>query len=405
MLQTATQPPLDLREHFSRFRAAHEAQGYDLHFAAHSHHFWPDVSRDAHIAAWDGAANVSGGKWKSVMGEVWPQVCALIAGHLRLPDPTTLVPAPNTHEFVVRLLSCMPKGRPARILTTDGEFHSFARQTTRLAEEGLVELTIVESEPFGAFHDRLVSAAKAPQGFDMVFVSQVFFNSGFAQTDLEALVDGLIEANANPDALIVIDGYHGFLARPTDLSAVADRVFYLAGGYKYAMSGEGACFLHCPPGVAMRPRNTGWYAGFADLSNAPAGETPYGEDGWRFMGATFDPSGLYRMRAVLSWLDGLGVTADMIHAHAIALQKQFIAGLEGKRIGPFAESDLVVPAANPAIGNFLTFRNARAADWCETLHRNGILTDSRADRLRIGFGLYQTVDDVDRLLARLRGLE
>jgi hypothetical protein len=36
---------------------------------------------------------------------------------------------------------------------------------------------------------------------------------------------------ADEEALVVIDGYHGFLALPTDLSKIEDRVFYLAGGY------------------------------------------------------------------------------------------------------------------------------------------------------------------------------
>ena len=47
--------------------------------------------------------------------------------------------------------------------------------------------------------------------------------------------------------VVAIDGYHGFMAVPTDLSRIAGRAFYLAGGYKYAMAGEGVCFLHCPP--------------------------------------------------------------------------------------------------------------------------------------------------------------
>ncbi len=53
---------------------------------------------------------------------------------------------------------------------------------------------------------------------------------------------------------MVIDGYHGFMAVETDLSAVADRVFYVTGGYKYAMSGEGVGMLHAPPGYGPRPK-------------------------------------------------------------------------------------------------------------------------------------------------------
>ena len=61
------------------------------------------------------------------------------------------------------------------------------------------------------------------------------------------------------------NGY--FVTRGAAPDASADGVHYpgtyLAGGYKYAMAGEGACFMHCPPGFGARPRNTGWYASFA----------------------------------------------------------------------------------------------------------------------------------------------
>ena len=30
-----------------------------LHMAAHSHHLWPDISRDAQIEAWDDAARLA----------------------------------------------------------------------------------------------------------------------------------------------------------------------------------------------------------------------------------------------------------------------------------------------------------------------------------------------------------
>ena len=162
----------------------------------------------------------------------------------------------------------------------------------------------------------------------MVFVSQVLFNSGFALTDLA----GFVDAVAAPDRLMVIDGYHGFLARPTDLAAVANRAFYIAGGYKYAMAGEGACFMHCPPGFAPRPRNTGWYASFGNLTGAQAG-VPYAADGWRFMGATFDPSGLYRLRAVFDWLADAGIDAELIHAHVEALQARFMAAMDADALG------------------------------------------------------------------------
>lgn len=395
MLQSRRAIPLDLTHAFSRFRSADPER---LHFAAHSHNLWPDVTRAAQLQVWDDAARLVDGKWEHILGEVWPAVAAGLARHLNLPDPTTLVPAPNTHEFVKRLLSACPPGRPPRVLTTDGEFHSFRRQIDRLEEDGLVFVTRVPVEPFESLADRIASASRAVP-FDLVFVSQVMFNSGYALTDLE----GLVDAVAREGRLVAIDGYHGFLARPTDLGPIADKAFYLAGGYKYAMAGEGACFMHCPPSVAPRPRDTGWYAGFGTLSGPQQG-VPYSEDGWRFVGATFDASGLYRLRAVLGWLDEEGVDAGLVHAHAVALQERFVAAMADNPVGIFAPEHLVVPLALPARGNFLAFRHADASSWQGRLKAANIVTDVRDDRLRIGFGLYHSADDVDRLVERLGAL-
>jgi selenocysteine lyase/cysteine desulfurase len=384
---------LNLTAEFSRFRNADPGR---LHFAAHSHAYWPDVTRAAQLALWDDAALLVDEKWTRVLGEVWPQVARGVARHLSLPDPATLVPASNTHEFVNRLLSALPFDRAPKIVTTDGEFHSFKRQTDRLAEDGLIDIVRVPTEPFAGLTQRIADAVKAYQP-DMVFVSQVFFNSGYALPDLHALVDAV----SAPGRLVVIDGYHAFLALPVDFAKLASRAFYLAGGYKYAMAGEGACFMHCPPGFAPRPRNTGWYASFATLSG-PQNKIGYATDGMRFMGATFDPSGLYRLRAVLQWMDAHGLDAAKIHAHVMALQEMFLNGIATAPIGLFDPANLVVPASERSRGNFLTFEHPDAAAWQARLKQNNIVVDVRGHRLRVGFGLYHHAGDVERLLQRLR---
>ncbi|MEZ0171925.1 aminotransferase class V-fold PLP-dependent enzyme [Microvirga sp. TS319] len=383
---------LDLRSHFSRFLNAAPER---LHFAAHSHHPWPDVTREAHLQAWDDAARLVDDKWEHVLGPVFDEFRAHVAGHLALPDPGTIAVAPNTHEFLKRLLSSCPADRPVRILTSDGEFHSFSRQIARLEEDEAVIVTRVPTEPFATFEDRFCAAAGG--AFDLVFVSQVFFNSGFA-ADARRLVEAV-----GSDAMAVIDGYHGFMARATNLSTIADRAFYMAGGYKYAMAGEGACFMHCPPGWGLRPRDTGWYAAFGNLANAQRGQVGYSDDGWRFMGATFDPSGLYRFNAVMRWLNDEGITPAIVHAHATALQQHFLQQvlhlpeLDGAR--------LVVPQDEMRRGNFLTFETPEAQRLYALLKRHHVITDVRGDRLRIGFGLYQTQEDVNELVRRLHEAE
>jgi kynureninase len=380
-------PMLDLRADFSHFLGAEPGR---LHFAAHSHHPWPDATRAAQTEAWEVAARMQDGKWDVVLGPVWEEARRRVAAVLDLPDPATLCFAPNTHEFALRILSALPE-RP-HVLTTTGEFHSFSRQVARLEEEGLVRVTRVPAEPGAGVPARLAEAARAER-FDLVWVSQVFFNSGFA------LGVGELAAAAGDGAALVIDGYHGFMAVPTSLAGVAERVFYLAGGYKYAMAGEGACFLHAPPGWLPRPRNTGWFAAFGDLSGPQSGAVPFPRDGMRFMGATFDPSGLFRLVAALRWLEERGVSVADIHAHAHALQARFVAGRQCTGLDP---RRLVVPLAEMRRGNFLCFDLSDAEAWSTMLTARKVMADRRGSRLRFGFGPYQTAAEVDALLDRLR---
>jgi kynureninase len=385
---------LDLKRQFSHFLGSDlpaDSMGR-LHFAAHSHSCWPDASRAAQLQAWDDAARLIDGKWEHVLGSVYPAAQSHVARQLGLPDPQSVVFAPNTHELVKRLLSCFPAGKPIRLLTSDSEFHSFARQVARMEEDGLVQATRIPAAPFATFAARF--ADEACKGFDLIFVSQVFFNSGFAVEGVSSI------AAAAGDAMLVVDGYHAFMARPVDWSRLASRAFYIAGGYKYAMAGEGACFMHCPPGWGERPRDTGWYAAFGALSAAQDGRTAYAETGWRFMGSTFDPSGLYRFNAVQDWLQREGVTVAMIHAHVRALQDRFTAALPA---GPLTAAQLVVPQDQPR-GNFLTFELETAGEIQQRLAAAKVVTDHRGTRLRIGFGLYHTAEDVDALLLRLQDL-
>ncbi len=381
---------MTFKPHYSRFL---KGLGERLHFRAHSHHPWPDVTRDAHLRAWDDAAARADEKWDKVWSEHVPAAQSAVGEALRLPDPEAVAFAPNTHEFVARLLSCLPE-KP-RILTTDSEFHSFSRQAARLEEDG-ASVTRVAAEPFATFPGRFAREASRG-GWDLVFLSQVFFNSGFrlSEADLERVAAAL-----SAKSVLVVDGYHAFMAVPTDFSRLSRRAFYLAGGYKYAQAGEGACFLAVPPDCALRPRNTGWFADFAGLEKGAAA-VGYGDKALRFWGSTFDPSGLYRWNAVAAWRRSLGLTVEKSDAHARRLQRRFLSRLAERPRGPLSAAALV--ESNPdRVGHFLTFRLADAPALSARLSaEHGVLTDARGDRLRFGFGLYQDEADVDSLFTRL----
>ncbi len=382
---------------FSHFRTHQANQGELLHCTAHSHHPWPDCTREAHLQAWTDAATQTDAKWDKVFEEVVPEAQVHIARELKLSAPTQIAFAPNTHEFVTRLYSCLDWTRPVKLLTTAHEFHSFNRQTRRLEETGRVQVTRVQAAPYDDFETRFAKAVQNNE-WDMIWLSQVHFDSGLATNDLHALFKGL-----PAQTIVVVDGYHAFMAMPVDWARHEDRVFYVAGGYKYAMAGEGACFLVVPKACRLRPVNTGWYADFAGLAN-PQCTVGYADDGARFFGATFDPSALYRFNAVQRWLQGLGVSTQQIHAHVQALQQQFLQGLSAVPALPLTA---LTPPLAMHRGNFLTFDLgdvARAEAIEARLEAAQIRVDRRGARLRFGFGLYHDARFIDVLLNRLRSL-
>lgn len=370
-----------------------------LHIAAHSHHPWPDAAREAQIAAWDDAAALLDRKWDRVLEEVLPRAQAGVARELNLPDPSTVVFAPNTHQLLLSLVSGIerPAGQPIRVLSTDGEFHSFRRQAARWAEAGRITLETIPTEPWDSFPARFRSTAERG-GHDLIFASHVFFGTGRVFDQVFALAD-----LARPEGpWLAVDGYHGFMALPTDLEPVADRAFYLAGGYKYAMAGEGAAFLHAPPAYGSRPEVTGWYAEFGDLSGPPGG-VQYTADAQRFMGATFDPSGLYRLAAVFDLVEREGLGAVAVSAHVDPLKAQLLQLIDEGRAGRLGEAVLLnPPVAGAASARFLAFRHSEAAAWRAALGEAGVITDVRADVLRVGLGAYHDAADVERFAVACR---
>jgi len=385
---------LSFKALFSRSLGANPGR---LHFAAHSHHLWPDASFDGQVEAWNDAAALADLKWDKVMGEVWPEAQRRVSTEIGTNDPSAIVFSSNTHDFLVRLVTAAPrKSGQLRVLTTDGEFHSARRQFARWAEAGWLTLDHVATEPFDTFSERFLATARQDE-HDFILVSQVLFNSGRIFDRVEELA-----ALGRPGGpWVVIDGYHAFMAleRPFAGSSGASA-FYLGGGYKYAMSGEGCAFLHAPPGFGERPPVTGWYAEFEDLS-LPPGSVGYAKDATRFLGATFDPSALYRFTAVQRMLEENGLTTARISSHVAGLQRDF---LDRAGATVFGEAELLNPLDGGPHARFLAFRTPQAQRWHDGLMAANCVTDVRGDVLRIGFAIYHDDEDVGRLVELIAGL-
>ena len=373
----------------------------ELHFAAHSHHFWPDVTRAAQLQCWDDAARFNDAKWGHIFSTIIPATQGHIAAILELQRPAMIALAPNTHELLTRALSPYLLRPRLRLLTSDSEFHSFSRQLRRW-EETHPHLQVTRLRGEDLLTDRRAFLARLTEELpqhDVLFLSQVFFNSGLAlsQQEIEAIV-----AAAPAEMAIFIDGYHGFAALPLSLRNLEGRVFYLGGGYKYAQGGEGVGFMLVPERFEA-PVLTGWYAQFAQLS-AQKSAVGFSDDGMAFWGATMDPSGWYRFNATWDLFRQQGLTVPAIHQHVCALQEQLLTELSLRDTHLLSTCRLLHDARARLHGHFLTFAapSESAADGIEKeLKNRGVVIDRRGERLRFGIGLYHDRTDVTELLTRL----
>ena len=356
-----------------------------LHLAAHSHHLWPDASFDGQVECWNDAARLADRKWDRIMGEVWPEAQRHVAEELGTDQPDAVAFAPNTHELLVRLVYAASSSGPVHVLTSDGEFHSARRQFARWEEAGLAIVERVPAEPFETFSQRLLDVAQSGN-HDFIFVSQVLFGSGRRFERVDELA-----ALARPEGpWVVIDGYHAFMAIEQPFAGAApDSAFYVGGGYKYAMAGEGCAFLHTPRGYGERPPITGWFAEFEDLT-LPPGSVGYAKDAMRFMGATFDPSGLYRFNAVQRMLKDNGLTTSRISDQVTQLQHLLTETIAGTAL---ADAE---PLNRPGDARFLALRSPQAQRWCAELKARNCITDVRGDVIRFGIGLYIDEQDISR---------
>src|SRR5690606_23432904 len=153
------------KQHYQHFLKQHQNE---LHCAPHSHHYWPDVTRDAQLAYWDDSARGADHKWDRVFAERVPSVQGLLSQLTQHPAPEQWVFAGNTHELLYRVITCFDPAKPLRILTTDSEFHSFSRQVRRLQERASVQVDVVPTEPFESFEKRWIAQLQCTN-YELIF--------------------------------------------------------------------------------------------------------------------------------------------------------------------------------------------------------------------------------------------
>jgi len=366
-----------LTKHYSAFRVSER-----LLLTGHSHQAWPDVAREGVVAAWDDAALQADEKW----GRAFERADRVRDGFrlwLEAPD-AELALDQNTFGLVLRFLSSLDLRRRPRLVTTSGEFHTLRRLMARLAEEELLDVVVVEARPADTLTERL--AAETNERTAAVLVSAVLFEDS-------RMIPGLSELAAACEtrgAELLVDVYHALGVMSFSFDGLGSA-WVVGGGYKYLQLGEGNCFLRVPPhGEELRPRFTGWYAEFAELAaEKTPGAVEYPRGGMRFAGATYDPTSHYRAARVFDFFQEHGLTPEALRANYLR-QTTLLAhalGVEGRR---------------EDYGGFVAVEVPDAEEVSRRLAAEGVLTDSRGRRLRLGPAPYLTDDQLERAVGAIK---
>ncbi|HEX2700742.1 MAG TPA: aminotransferase class V-fold PLP-dependent enzyme [Acidimicrobiales bacterium] len=381
--------PNALGPHYTRFRVADR-----LLLTGHSHQAWPDAAETGVLECLADAADAVDRKWEraEVMAE------RVRAGYRRLlGDPAGEIGlGPNTHDLVVKLLSALDLRRRRRVVTTDTEFHSLRRQLARLAEEGL-EVVPVAAEPVETLAERL-GAAVDPRTA-LVAASAVLFASARIVPHLDVLAATCERHGAE----LLVDAYHALGAIPFPIHDLGlGAAWITGGGYKYLQLGEGNGFLRVPPHAAeVRPAVTGWFAEFDDLFDAARPEAvTYGPPATRFAGGTYDPTSHYRAARVLAFFADHGLEPDLLREVSLHQVGELRSGFDGLGL-PDAVITRDRSWAAESVAGFLALRSPHARRLQRALADRGVLTDSRADVLRLGPAPYLSDSQLDAAIAAL----
>jgi selenocysteine lyase/cysteine desulfurase len=256
--------------------------------------------------------------------------------------------------------AAIPDG--SRVATLSGEFTSTTFPFAAQAGRG-VSVTELDQE------ELLTTAAD----YDVVTASVVQSATG-AVLD----TDDLRTAVAGTGTLTVLDVTQAVGWKRLDLGW-ADVT--TAAVYKWLLAPRGTAWMSLSPRVAglMTPHAANWYAGedpWQSIYGLPLRLAP---DARRFDAS---PAWFSVLGAglTLPWLATLDAAA--VEAHTVGLANRLRAELQ-------------IPQANSAI---VTLSSPGAA---ERLQRAGIRASVRAGAVRVGFHLYNTDEDLDRLVAAL----
>lgn len=339
------------------------------------------ASYDAYLRDWD----EHGAPW-----EYWVERAEAARGAFaRLVDagPDEVAVTTSVSAGISALASGLRYARRSKIVLTDLEFptvgqiwHAQEARGARIVHVEPNETGIVPLDSFAAAIDE-----------DTLLVS---ITHGSYRTGALVDVEGVVRLAHEAGALVLLDAYQTAGSLPLDVREL-DVDFLAAGALKYLLGSAGLAFLYCRRELVERvwPTATGWFADrdiFAmdhrDYSPSPTAR--------RFESGTPPIPAIYAGLAGIELMEEIGIAET--RAHVQDLNHRLLEGLDE------LQATVVTPRKRDRRAALICVKSTDVEELVRALRREGIVTSSRDGNLRVSAHAYNSVEDVDAVLAGLQ---
>ena len=338
------------------------------------------ASYDAYLRDWD----EKGAPWEYWVerGETARVAFARLVGA----DADEVAVTTSLSAAVSSLASGLRFAQRSKVVLTDWEFPTIGQiwhaQEARGARVVHVREDAEGTLPYEAF-DRAIDEDTL-----LVSITHVCYRNG-AMLDVEPIVRLAHERGA----MVLLDAYQSAGSVPLDVRALGVE-FLAAGSLKYLLGSAGLAWLYARRDAIerIRPTATGWFAD-EDIFAMDVSDYSPARDARRFQYGTPPVPSIYAGIAGIELMEEIGV--EDTRAHVEELNRRLIDGLEDLR------ATVVTPRKRRRRGALVCVRSRDVDALVAALRREGIVTSSRAENLRVSAHAYNSVEDVDLVLESL----
>ncbi|WP_105188688.1 aminotransferase class V-fold PLP-dependent enzyme [Pseudoalteromonas sp. T1lg48] len=330
--------------------------------------------------------------WQQGQSEPWPQWLGAVQdfttalARLFNSEARLFCPQVNLSSALSKLVMAHPGLSKAKckVLMSEQDFPSmgFALQKSLSPDSEIVFIPAGED-----VSDIQVWQSHMQADMDMVFISQVYSNSG-----RQAPVTDIVATAKELSMLSLVDVAQGAGVIPLDLALVQPD-FLIGSSVKWLCGGPGAAYLWLSNEQlpSCEPKDVGWFS-HANPFEFDIHHFAYHDSALRFWGGTPSVAPYVLAAHSINWFNDFGV--DKVRAHNLKLQRQLLDECESLAVSPMSEQH--------RSGTLILHGGAKQEQMMRELGQHNISVDARHLGARVSFHIYNDEQDVAQLISILK---